>query len=78
MAELRYEADGLEGLLDRSRRPRSCPHQMAGEVEAVVLKKQAARTEATRRAPDLADPRARSTGIARIAAMPGTPRRQLS
>jgi len=22
----RYEAEGLEGLSDRSRRPRSCPH----------------------------------------------------
>jgi transposase InsO family protein len=33
----RYEAEGLAGLADRSRRPRSCPHQMAGEVEAVVL-----------------------------------------
>jgi transposase InsO family protein len=33
----RYEADGLEGLGDRSRRPRSCPHQMGAEVEALVL-----------------------------------------
>jgi transposase InsO family protein len=33
----RYEAEGLEGLSDRSRRPRSCPHQMGAEVEAVVL-----------------------------------------
>ena len=33
----RYEADGLEGLLDRSHRPRSCPHQMPAEVEVVVL-----------------------------------------
>ena len=33
----RYEAEGLEGLGDRSRRPRSCPHQIAAEVEAVVL-----------------------------------------
>ena len=24
----RYEAEGLEGLLDRSHRPASCPHQM--------------------------------------------------
>lgn len=23
-----YEADGLEGLADRSHRPRQCPHQM--------------------------------------------------
>jgi transposase InsO family protein len=33
----RYESEGLEGLLDRSRRPRGCPHQMCAEVEAVVL-----------------------------------------
>ncbi len=33
----RYEADGLEGLADRSRRPASCPHQMPAEVEARVL-----------------------------------------
>jgi transposase InsO family protein len=33
----RYEAEGLEGLGDRSRRPRSCPHQISAEVEAVVL-----------------------------------------
>ena len=33
----RYEAGGLEGLVDRSHRPGSCPHQMPGEVEALVL-----------------------------------------
>lgn len=33
----RYEATGLEGLADRSHRPRSCPHQMSGFVEALVL-----------------------------------------
>jgi transposase InsO family protein len=33
----RYEAEGLEGLADRSHRPVSCPHQMPGAVEAVVL-----------------------------------------
>jgi transposase InsO family protein len=33
----RYEADGLEGLVDRSHRPRSCPHQMPAEVEVEVL-----------------------------------------
>jgi transposase len=32
----RYEAEGLEGLLDRSHRPASCPHQMQASVEAVV------------------------------------------
>ena len=33
----RYEAEGLEGLKDRSRRPVSCPHQMPAEVEATLL-----------------------------------------
>ena len=33
----RYEAEGLEGLHDRSHRPVWCPHQMSAEVEAVVL-----------------------------------------
>ena len=33
----RYEAAGLEGLGDRSHRPRSCPHQMPAVVEALVL-----------------------------------------
>ena len=33
----RYEQGGLEALADRSRRPASCPHQMSGMVEAVVL-----------------------------------------
>ena len=33
----RYEAGGLEGLGDRSRRPATCPHQMPAEVEARVL-----------------------------------------
>ncbi len=33
----KYEAGGLEGLGDRSRRPVSCPHQMPGPVEVVVL-----------------------------------------
>ena len=32
----RYEADGLEGLRDRSHRPRSCPHQIRASVEALV------------------------------------------
>ena len=30
----RYEAQGLDGLVDRSRRPVSCPHQMPAEVAA--------------------------------------------
>jgi transposase InsO family protein len=33
----RYEAEGLEGLRDRSHRPDRCPHQMPAEVEAVCL-----------------------------------------
>ncbi|UVO12594.1 IS481 family transposase [Mycobacterium sp. SVM_VP21] len=33
----RYEAQGLDGLADRSHRPRSCPHQMPAPVEAAVL-----------------------------------------
>jgi transposase InsO family protein len=31
-----YEADGLEGLADRSHRPRSCPHQMRSVVEVAL------------------------------------------
>ncbi len=34
----RYEASGLEGLTDRSHRPRSCPHQMAANVEVVLVR----------------------------------------
>lgn len=33
----RYEAEGLEGLKDRSHRPVRCPHQMPAAVEAAVL-----------------------------------------
>jgi transposase InsO family protein len=33
----RYEAEGLDGLGNRSHRPVSCPHQMSAEVEAMVL-----------------------------------------
>ena len=33
----RYEAEGLEGLTDRSHRPVSCPHQMPPVVEAALL-----------------------------------------
>src|SRR5258708_37081071 len=33
----RYEQEGLAGLGDRSRRPEHCPHQMRGNVEAMVL-----------------------------------------
>jgi transposase InsO family protein len=34
---VRYEASGLEGLVDRSHRPASCPHQMPAAVEAALL-----------------------------------------
>src|SRR5688500_3735866 len=33
----RYELEGLDGLVDRSHRPASCPHQMPAEVEPAVL-----------------------------------------
>jgi transposase InsO family protein len=33
----RYEAEGLDGLADRSHRPAGCPHQMPAGVAAVVL-----------------------------------------
>src|SRR6266705_2671331 len=33
----RYEADGLEGLANRSHRPAHCPHQMPAPVEAQLL-----------------------------------------
>ena len=33
----RYESDGLDGLEDRSHRPRSCPHQMPVKVEAALV-----------------------------------------
>jgi transposase InsO family protein len=33
----RYEEAGLEGLIDRSHRPASCPHQMPAKVEAALL-----------------------------------------
>jgi transposase InsO family protein len=39
----KYEAGGLEGLGDRSRRPRSCPHQMPASVEARALEMRRAR-----------------------------------
>ncbi|MFG2795071.1 IS481 family transposase [Streptomyces sp. NPDC048419] len=32
----KYEQSGLPGLADRSHRPVSCPHRIAGEVEAMV------------------------------------------
>ena len=41
----RYAAAGLEGLADRSHRPRSCPHQVPAEVEVRIC-------ELRRRHPD--------------------------
>jgi transposase len=35
---VRYEAGGLEGLADRSHRPRSCPHQIGGAVEGAIAR----------------------------------------
>jgi hypothetical protein len=32
-----YEAQGLEGLPDRSDRPEGCPHQMPADIEVMVL-----------------------------------------
>jgi transposase-like protein len=32
----RYEAEGLDGLADRSHQPVSCPHQMPAAVEAAT------------------------------------------
>lgn len=33
----RYEAEGLDGLVDRSHRPVKCPHQMPAGVEVAPL-----------------------------------------
>jgi transposase len=33
----RYDAEGLDGLADRSHRPRSCPHQMPAPVEVMLV-----------------------------------------
>lgn len=33
----RYESDGLDGLEDRSHRPKGCPHQMPARVEAALV-----------------------------------------
>jgi transposase len=32
----RYEQGGLAGLMDRPRRPQSCPHQVSAEIETAV------------------------------------------
>ena len=39
----RYETSGLDGLSDRSHRPRVCPHQMPATVEVAVLAMRRAR-----------------------------------
>jgi transposase InsO family protein len=33
----RFEAEGTAGLVDRSSRPRSCPHQTPAELEAAIV-----------------------------------------
>jgi transposase InsO family protein len=33
----RWQADGLQGLVDRSSRPRSCPHQTGPQIEAAIV-----------------------------------------
>src|SRR4051794_4702406 len=33
----KYEVGRLQGLVDGSHRPRSCPHQMPAQIEPVVL-----------------------------------------
>lgn len=33
----KYETGGIEGLVDRPHRPRSCPHQMPAEVEVALV-----------------------------------------
>ena len=33
----RYSEQGVAGLVDRSHRPGSCPHQMSAEVEARII-----------------------------------------
>lgn len=33
----RYDAEGLDGLADRSQRPRSCPHQMPAPAEVALV-----------------------------------------
>jgi transposase InsO family protein len=34
----RYEAEGLDGLADRSHRPRSCPHQIGSALEVEIAR----------------------------------------
>jgi transposase len=43
----RYEEAGLEGLIDRSHRPASCPHQMPAGVEAALLELRRSRPKGT-------------------------------
>ena len=42
---VRYEAEGLEGLVDRSHRPRSCPHQIGADVEVAIVEVRVAHPE---------------------------------
>lgn len=33
----RYASDGLAGLVEKSSKPATCPHQMSGEIEARIV-----------------------------------------
>jgi transposase len=63
----RYAQHGLAGLLDRTHRPPSCPHQASAEVESRVceLRREHPRWGPRRIAHELA------TGIADSSALPG-------
>jgi len=39
----RYESGGLDGLADHSHKPRSCPHQLGGDIVETVLELRRAR-----------------------------------
>src|SRR5947209_8987901 len=60
----RYARDGLAGLIDRSHRPPSCPHQACAEVETMVCER--------RREPPRWGPRRIAHELARVAPEPVT------
>ena len=66
----RYEADGREGLSNRTRRPAHCPHQMPALVEAKVLEMRRAKPfwGARRLALELA--RKGATGTFKVVGLP--------
>jgi transposase-like protein len=39
----RYEEEGFEGLANRSHRPAQCPHQIAPDIEVLLLEMRRAR-----------------------------------